>query len=81
MRGRASGFPAPPHRGARLAAFARGAGLDAAHVLQAGVAAQREFAARVAARDREPWPTLRSRGIGEAVRSDMDWTRVNLVSG
>jgi hypothetical protein len=45
------------------------------------VAAQREFVARVAAFDREPWATLRSRGVGDAARSDMDWTGVNLVIG
>jgi phosphotransferase family enzyme len=74
-RAQARGFPSPPDRPARLAAFARGAGLGRAQVLGRGFAAQREFADRVATRDREPWPTLRSMGAGEAALSDLDWTR------
>jgi hypothetical protein len=77
-RAHARGFPRPPDRRARLRAFARGAGLDPAQVLKLGFAAQREFAARVVARDAEPWPTLRSLGTREAALSDLEWTRANL---
>lgn len=77
-RAQARGFPAPPDRPARLTSFARGAGLDPARVLELGRAAQREFAARVATRDLEPWPTLRTMGTRDAVLSDLAWTRANL---
>jgi hypothetical protein len=77
-RAQARGFPSPPDRVARLAAFARGAGLDPARVLELGFAAQREFAGRVVTRELEPWPTLLSMGVHEAARSDLKWVRANL---
>jgi len=81
QRAHARGFPSPPDRRARLSAFARGAGLPAARLPEIVFAAQREFAARVAARDREPWPTLRSLGSREAALSDREWSRVFLSNG
>lgn len=67
-----------PDRRARLAAFAAGAGLEPPRVVDSGVAAQREFAARVVARDVEPWPVLRSMRVHEAALSDLEWTRNSL---
>jgi phosphotransferase family enzyme len=78
-RAQARGFPAPPDRAARLAAFASGAGLDAARVLQLGFTAQREFARRVVTRDLEPWPTLHSMASHQAALSDLEWTQTSLA--
>jgi phosphotransferase family enzyme len=74
VRAHARGFAEPPDRKARLAAFARGAGLEPQRVLELGMAAQREFAAR-ATRTEDPWPELRARGLGEATMADLEWTR------
>jgi hypothetical protein len=79
-RAHARGFPEPPDRGARLRAFARGAGLEPERVLRLGLAAQVEFIDRVTTRAKEgldPWPTLHSMGLHEAAAGDREWTLAN----
>ncbi|WP_436536713.1 phosphotransferase family protein [Actinoplanes sp. HUAS TT8] len=68
----ARGFPQPPDRRARRAAFAAGTGVTP-HELNGMVdRAQSEFAHRVATRD-GVWRTFRERGFHDSARADKRW--------
>lgn len=82
-RAHARGFPHPPARHARLAAFAEGAGLSPADVRECVRQAQTEFAERVTARGSSgkdgPWRTLLSMGMGKNALADREWSAANIA--
>jgi hypothetical protein len=74
---RARGFPGPPDRTARLAAFAAGTGVSEARLLGLVLRAQAEFRRRVIARGSSPgspWADFYRRGFHERAAADRDWT-------
>ncbi|SDS01275.1 phosphotransferase family protein [Actinopolymorpha singaporensis] len=77
-RARARGFPEPPDRRSRLAAFAGGAGISAAELVGVTVRAQEEYERRVLTRGsyscEGPWKTLLEMGFHKNARSDRAWT-------
>lgn len=75
-RARARGFPARPDRLARLDAFAAGAGLTRARVLEAALAAQAEYERRVVSRGRGggSWAPFYQAGLHENAARDRSWT-------
>jgi Ser/Thr protein kinase RdoA (MazF antagonist) len=73
-RARERGFPEPPDRRARLAAFAAGCGSTPAEVRAAAIAAQRTYADRIRALDFPPWTHFRSVGLHENADRDRAWT-------
>jgi hypothetical protein len=77
-RARDRGFPEPPDRRSRLAAFATGAGLPAAELLRIVGRAQQEYADRVRVRGSSgtssPWHRFRTLGFHENALADMRWT-------
>jgi hypothetical protein len=75
-RARARGFPARPARLARLDAFAAGAGLTRARVLEAALAAQAEYERRVVSRGRGggSWAPFYQAGLHENAARDRSWT-------
>ncbi|BCY12032.1 aminoglycoside phosphotransferase family protein [Actinoplanes sp. L3-i22] len=72
-RAHARGYPAPPDRPARLAAFAAGAGLTPAELIPIVHRTQSEFARRATTRD-GIWRTIRDRGLHESTRADQRWS-------
>lgn len=75
-RARARGFAAPPDRQARLDAFAAGAGLTRARVLEIALGAQAEYERRLIARGQNggPWALYYEKGLHENAASDRTWT-------
>jgi hypothetical protein len=69
------GFPSPPDRGARLPAFARGAGVEPAELVRIALRAQQEYAHRVRSRTVSPYPKLRELGLDQKALRDNAWTR------
>ncbi|GAA2759028.1 phosphotransferase [Actinopolymorpha rutila] len=67
------GFPSPPDRGARLEAFATGAGISTGELVQVVLRVQAEYERRVSTRS-GPWETFRHMGLNENARSDRLWT-------
>jgi hypothetical protein len=76
-RARARGFPRPPDRLARLAAFAAGCGSTEEAVLEAGLAAQTAYARMVVGRGQSPrpgqWATLYELRFHELALADHRW--------
>lgn len=72
----ARGFPEPPDRLARLAAFADGAGVSAARLVEVALAAQAEYERRVIARRLAggSWAVFHERGFHRVAARDRSWT-------
>lgn len=68
-RAHARGFPTPPDRRARRAAFAEGAGVTPDQLTEIVHATQTEFARRIVTRD-GVWRTFRDRGFHENALTD-----------
>jgi len=76
-RARSRGFPEPPDRAARLAAFAAGTGLGEDDVVGMALRAQAEYERRVIARGSpagSPWETYFAMGFHQAAAGDRFWT-------
>jgi hypothetical protein len=78
-RARARGYPAPPDRLARLDAFAAGAGMTRAQLIDAALAAQAEYEQRVIARRLAggSWAAFYHRGFHKNAARDRRWTVAN----
>jgi hypothetical protein len=83
QRAAIKGFPDAPDRSARARAFAQGAEVAPARLVQAVLDAQATHARRIdslGAEGAEPWRTFRDRGLGEDAAQDLAWTRQRATS-
>jgi hypothetical protein len=82
-RARSRGFPRPPDRPGRLAAFASGTGLREEEVLGLALQAQAEYERRVIARGSSagsPWEAYFELGLHQAAAADRLWTAAHFGS-
>jgi len=80
---RPPGFPTPPDRARRLAAFAEGYGCARGDLVEAALSAQRDEIERIAqlgAAGVEPWATFRERGLAAVARQELDWIEQHAAS-
>ncbi|MDT4992993.1 MAG: hypothetical protein QOH97_2885 [Actinoplanes sp.] len=82
VRAHERGFPEPPDRKARLAAFAAGAGLAEDDLIRIVLRTQATFAERVESRAADgtagTWPALLEMGLPAKARADAEWTHLHL---
>jgi hypothetical protein len=77
------GFPSPPDRRARLAAFAEGWGASAARLLAAARASERaelDRITRLGGDGLEPWASFLRLGLADEVRGEIAWLEANAGS-